>query len=93
MSMTGQEFEAALMTTVTRLCREAIPGVCMDSDTPLFEGGVLDSVRFIEVLAFVEVTLGIEVPTELLTMEHFRTVAVIAATFYSQAYTGLGETS
>lgn len=47
-------------------------------DTDLFETGILDSLRFVELLAALEETFGIQVSVEELEIDDFRSVARIA---------------
>ena len=47
-------------------------------DTDLFETGILDSLRFVELLAALEETFGIQVSVEELELDDFRSVARIA---------------
>jgi acyl carrier protein len=74
--MNSVQFEALLIARLARICAAEV-----GPDTPLFEGGYLNSLRFVEVLAFVETTLGIQVPTNRLSAEHFQTPRMIATEF------------
>jgi acyl carrier protein len=74
--MDPSQFETLLIARLTRIC-----GAEVASDTQLFTGGYLNSLRFVEVLAFVETTLGIQVPTSRLSAEHFQTPHVIVSEF------------
>ena len=49
-------------------------------DTPLFEDGVLDSMRVLDLIAFVEAETGRPLPDSLIRLANFRTAATIAAT-------------
>ncbi|HXF95938.1 MAG TPA: phosphopantetheine-binding protein [Gemmatimonadales bacterium] len=47
-------------------------------DTDLFETGLLDSLRFVELLASLEEALGVTVSVEEIELDDFRTTARIA---------------
>lgn len=50
------------------------------ADTPLFENGVLDSMRVLDLIAFVEAETARPLPDSLIRLANFRTAASIAAT-------------
>lgn len=77
--MSPQELEARLLAYVNEhLVKDGIDRV--ERETPLF-AGVLTSLRLIELLAFVEKTLEIHIPDELIVMDRFATVERIASSF------------
>ena len=47
-------------------------------DTDLFETGILDSLRFVELLAALEESFGVRVSVEELEIDDFRTLSRIA---------------
>ena len=51
------------------------------ADTPLFEGGWIDSLKILTLIAFLEKKVGKKIPDELIVMDRFRTIAVIARSF------------
>jgi acyl carrier protein len=53
----------------------------VDLDTPLFDDGRLDSLKILRLIAFLELKSGRKIPDELIVMDRFRTVSVIAQTF------------
>ena len=53
----------------------------IDGATPLLEEGWIDSKRMVDLLAWLEQALGIEVPDTMLSGEHFRDAASIARAF------------
>ena len=53
----------------------------VDADTPLFEGGLIDSLKILHLIAFVENATGQSIPEQQIVMKHFRTVRAIAETF------------
>jgi acyl carrier protein len=50
-------------------------------DTPLFDGGWIDSLKILQLIAFVEIESGRRIPDELIVMDRFRTVGEIARNF------------
>ncbi|MFA5337843.1 MAG: acyl carrier protein [Candidatus Omnitrophota bacterium] len=46
----------------------------LDYDTPLFESGIIDSMGFIKLLAFLEKDCGVSLDMSEITMENFRTI-------------------
>jgi len=59
----------------------ARPGVIVDADTPLFEGGLIDSIRVLELIAWTEDAIGTAIPDARIRMDNFRTVRRIAEVF------------
>jgi acyl carrier protein len=53
----------------------------VELDTPLFEEGWLDSLKILELIAFLETESGRSIPDELIVMDRFRTLAVIIRNF------------
>jgi acyl carrier protein len=56
-------------------------GAAVQADTPLLEGGLIDSRRVVDLIEFVEHQLGLTVPDHKLSMEFFRTPATIVREF------------
>lgn len=50
------------------------------ADTPLFEQGALDSLRVLDLIAFVEAEIGRPLPDSVIRLDRFRTAAAIAET-------------
>ena len=61
--------------------RVARPGVTVNADTPLFEGGLIDSIRVLELIAWTEDAIGSVIPDSRIRMDNFRTVRRIAEVF------------
>jgi len=57
------------------------PGVTIDADTPLFAGGLINSIRVLRLIAWTEHALGIRIADARIRMDYFRTVRQIAITF------------
>jgi acyl carrier protein len=53
----------------------------VDATTPLFAGGRINSLRLLNLLAFVERTLDMEIPEEEIVMDRFHSVRRIAEAF------------
>lgn len=50
----------------------------IDGETPLFSGGLLDSLSVLDVVTLIEEVIGKPVPPEDITLENFDTVSRIA---------------
>lgn len=64
--------------------RLAPPGVSIAVDTPLFAGGLINSIRILEVIAWVERATGRTIPDAGIRMDNFATVARIAEVFVKE---------
>lgn len=64
--------------------RVARPGVTVHADTPLFEGGLIDSIRVLELIAWTEDAIGAVIPDARIRMDNFRTVRRIAEVFMKE---------
>lgn len=53
----------------------------VDATTPLFAGGRINSLRLLNLLAFVERAIGREIPEDDIVMDRFRSVRRIAEEF------------
>ena len=74
------EFEAALLRFINA---ELLLGSnrTIDVDSALFEDGIIDSLKILHLLAFIESAIGRAIPDEEIVMKHFRTVRVMAERF------------
>jgi len=54
----------------------------VETETHLFEGGVLDSLNILHLIGAVEALTGRGIPSRLVVMKHFRSAAAIAETFW-----------
>ena len=70
--------EEAVVARVTALFAEQLNVEVPAAGTDLFETGILDSLRFVELLAALEEAFGIRVAVEELEIDDFRTVSRIA---------------
>ena len=64
--------------------RLAPPGVTITADTPLFAGGLINSIRVLELIAWTERAIGAEIPDQRIRMDNFRTVRRIAEVFVAE---------
>jgi hypothetical protein len=81
-----QEAEAAFSQQLLRFIRVLLPADAdaardVGLDTYLFADGLINSMRILDLVAFVESTLEIQVRVADVTMEHFRTPRTIARYF------------
>jgi len=79
MTMISVEFIPAMVAWLNRSVTG--PGVTIDPDTQLFEGGLIDSIRVLELIAWTEEAIGAVIPDSRIRMDNFRTVARIAEVF------------
>jgi acyl carrier protein len=73
-------FEAALLRFINT---ELLGGsnLTIDANSALFEDGIIDSLKILHLLAFIESAIGRAIPDEEIVMKHFRSVRVIAERF------------
>jgi len=73
-------FEAALLRFINT---ELLLGSnrTIDVDSALFEDGIIDSLKILHLLAFIESAIGRAIPDEEIVMKHFRTVRIMAERF------------
>jgi len=80
-----------LVRTVEWINRTLVrSSVSVDTDTPLFASGLIDSIRVLQLIAWTEHALNIHIPDLRIRMDHFRTVRHIADAFAS-ATTAAGD--
>ena len=61
--------------------RFAPDGPSIGADTPLFAGGLLDSLRILELIAWTERAIGREIPDRAIRTDNFACAARIAELF------------
>ncbi len=79
--MDRNHFEERLLAFIRELCAQNGITADIGRDTPLFESRLINSMRIIDLMGFIESELSLEVPEDKLTMNFFRTPRVIADTF------------
>jgi acyl carrier protein len=60
-------------------------GIEVQADSYLFADGLINSLRILDLVAFVERTLDLEVVDTEVTMEHFRTIRSITDHFVAES--------
>ncbi|HSA55527.1 MAG TPA: aminoacyl--tRNA ligase-related protein [Gemmatimonadaceae bacterium] len=79
--MTPADLEAALLRFVNeRLLSNGATGR-VTAETPLFEHGYLNSIRVLDLIAFLERTLGHRIPDRTVKLANFRSVRAIVLAF------------
>jgi acyl carrier protein len=81
--MTAVDLERMLLAFVNDTLRHGKPGVTVTDR--LFEDGYLDSLRVLELIAFIEATIGRKVPDRSVRLATFRSVRAIALAFGGDA--------
>lgn len=61
--------------------RLVAPGVTIDATTPLFAGGLIDSIRILRLIAWTEHSIGRIIPDDEIRMDNFHDVERIADAF------------
>jgi len=61
------------------------PGTVVEFATPLFTPGLIDSIRVLELIAWVERAIGRRIPDRDIRMDYFATVDAITARFGEEA--------
>lgn len=74
--------ERFIAETLDWLARRILPDdVVIDGDTPLFEDGLIDSIRILKLIAWTESWTERVIPDREIRMDNFRTVRRIADVF------------
>ncbi len=82
--------EAIHSTSTDTFCAELVdwlnrnlvpPGTTVGPDTPLFAGGLINSIRILELIAWTERAAGLTIPDRMIRMDNFGTARRIAQTF------------
>lgn len=69
--------------TLAWINRRLAPGVLIEVDTPLFEDGLIDSIKVLQLIAWTEKAIGRTIPDDDIRMDHFHSVGRIAEKFLS----------
>jgi len=67
----------AIQDTVVRILRDKLEVEVSSSETDLLETGMIDSLKFVDLIFNLEQEFGITMPMESLEVEQFRTIADI----------------
>jgi len=76
--LTREEFERRLTDFVNRSLLKSAEAPVVDAETPLFESGVINSLRILDLIAFVEKTLDVRIPDKAVRLQNFRSIRTIA---------------
>ena len=79
--MERHELERRLIDFVNRMRPDADPPLAIDAETALFEEGIVNSLRILDLIAFVEEITRTRIPDAAVLLANFRSVRVIAAAF------------
>src|SRR5688500_6113093 len=79
--MRRAELERRLLDFVNRTLLGSDPARAVDEDTALFEEGIVNSLRILDLIALVEKETQAKVPDEAVRLANFRSVRAIAAAF------------
>lgn len=77
--METEDFVRQLLDWLNR--KLAPPGVEIVADTPLFAGGLINSIRILELIAWTERATGLTIPDVMIRMDNFHSVRRIAEAF------------
>jgi acyl carrier protein len=77
--MKRETFVTGMLAWLNR--RLAPPGETIERDTPLFSGGLINSLRILELIAWIERETGREIPDRMIRMDRFHSVERIADVF------------
>jgi acyl carrier protein len=81
--MTRESFVKELIDWINR--RLVPPGYVVHPTTALFADGMIDSIRILRLIAWVENATGRQIPDQQIRMDRFRDVETIADTFVEAA--------
>lgn len=82
-SIDRERFIAELVAWLDR--RLAPPGISIAPTTVLFEGRLIDSVRILDLIAWIERATERQIPDSQIVMNNFRTAERIAEVFLEEA--------
>lgn len=77
--MTTEIFMGQLLEWLNR--KLAPPGTRVEADTPLFAGGLIDSIRILELIAWTERATGRTIPDQMIRMDNFHSARRITQVF------------
>jgi acyl carrier protein len=87
--LTKQELERSLLDFVRhRLVAEEL-AARIEAHTPLFEQRIVDSLRILELIAFIESAIGREIPDAQVVLANFRSIETMASRFSTDGDTAV----
>jgi acyl carrier protein len=85
--LTKGELEHRLLDFVRNRLVAEEPAARIDADTPLFEQRIVDSLRILELIAFIEAAIGRKIPDAQVVLANFRSIDTMASRFASDGET------
>ena len=82
MSPRSEDFEGGMIAWLN--AHFASEGVVVGAETLLFDGGLINSIRVLELIAWTEDAIGMEIPDSRIRMDNFRTIRRIAQVFIEE---------
>jgi len=79
--ITQSQFEEKLSVFIGELAPNS---KAIKTTTKLFDDGIIDSLKILDLIAFVEVTLKIKVSDSKVVIENFRTIEAISNAFWKE---------
>lgn len=76
-------FDQRLIQFIGELCQKTGTDISVGLDTKLFENKLINSIRILDIMAFVETELEISIDDDKMSMEYFQTPRKIVETFIS----------
>ena len=81
--MTKIDLERSLFDFVRHRLVPGDVAARVERDTPLFEARIVDSLRILELIAFIEAAIGRKIPDAQVVLANFRSIAIMASRFAS----------
>lgn len=79
--LTPADLERALLDFVRHRLVSGELAASVEADTPLFETRIVDSLRILELIAFIESTTGKKIPDSQVVLANFRSIETMASRF------------
>ena len=79
-ALDAKKFETDLVTFINTTLVPQGKGA-VKPETQLFEEGLINSIKILDLMAFVEKALGEKIPDRLVVMKNFRSARAITSTF------------
>lgn len=79
-ALDARKFEADLVSFINTTLVPQGKGI-VAAETHLFEEGLINSIKILDLMAFVERALGEKIPDRLVVMKNFRSARAITSTF------------
>ena len=83
--MNREGFQNRLIAFISNKLVEPHIAVSVEPDTLLFEEGLIDSMRILDLIAFVEGALSIQIPDHRVTLKNFHSAGAITKAFVEEA--------